>query len=201
LERIVGGYIRGQVLTSVFMAVFVFGLLTVARVPNAIAIAVFAGVADVLPYIGVFLSVGPAVMGALAVGPVAAGVVLVAMVLYEEFESRYLIPRIYGRALRLPSSIVLVALLAGGTLMGVLGALLALPVAAALRMLVEELRVELPGEPIDDEKIRARDDRAEKEYERRAEGMPAEQAAAIAVKISEDRRAEEGPESGALVVR
>jgi putative heme transporter len=201
LERIVGGYIRGQVLTSVFMAVFVFGLLTVARVPNAIAIAVFAGVADVLPYIGVFLSVGPAVMGALAVGPFAAGVVLVAMVLYEEFESRYLIPRIYGRALRLPSSIVLVALLAGGTLMGVLGALLALPVAAALRMLVEELRVELPGESIDDEKIRARDDRAEKEYERRAEGMPAEQAAAIAVKISEDRRAEEGPESGALVVR
>jgi predicted PurR-regulated permease PerM len=201
LERIVGGYIRGQVLTSVFMAVFVFGLLTVARVPNAIALAVFAGVADVLPYLGVFLSVGPAVIGALAVGPVAAGVVLVSMVFYEEFESRYLIPRIYGRALRLPSSIVLVALLAGGTLMGVLGALLALPVAAALRMLVEELRVELPGEPSDDEKIRARDDRAEKEYERRAEGMPAEQAAAIAVKISEDRRAEEGPESGALVAR
>jgi predicted PurR-regulated permease PerM len=199
LETIVGGYIRGQVLTSVLMAVFVFGLLTATRVPNAIAIAVFAGLADVLPYIGVFLSVGPSVLAALSIGPVAAGVVLVAMFLYEEFESRFLVPRIYGRALRLPSSVVLVALLAGGTLMGILGALLALPVAAAIRMLVEELRLELPGEQIDDAKLRARDDRAEKEYERRTEGVRAEQAAAIAVKISEDRRAEETPTSGAIV--
>ncbi len=199
LETIVGGYIRGQVFTSALMAVFVFALLTVTRVPNAIALAVFAGVADVLPYIGVFLSVGPAAIAALSVGPVAVAVVLVAMIVYEEFESRFLVPRIYGRALRLPSSVVLVALLAGGTLMGVLGALLALPVAAAIRMLVEELRLELPGEQIDDTKTRARDDRAEKEYERRAEGVPAQQAAAIAVEISEDRRAEETPATEAVV--
>jgi len=160
---------------------------------------VFAGLADVLPYVGAILSVGPSAIAALSVGPVAAGIVLVAMFFYEEFESRFLVPRIYGRALRLPSSVVLVALLAGGTLMGILGALLALPVAAAIRMLVEELRLELPGEQIDDTKIRARDDRAEKEYERRAEGVPAEQAAAIAVEISVDRRAEETPAPGDVV--
>jgi predicted PurR-regulated permease PerM len=199
LETIVGGYIRGQVLTSVLMSVFVFALLMVTRVPNAIALAVFAGLADVLPYVGVFLSVGPSVIAALSVGPAAAGIVLVAMFFYEEFESRFLVPRIYGRALRLPSSVVLVALLAGGTLLGVLGALLALPVAAAIRMLVEELRLELPGEQIDDTKLRARDDRAEKEYERRTEGVPAEQAAAIAVEISVDRQAEETPAAGDVV--
>jgi predicted PurR-regulated permease PerM len=187
LEIIVGGYIRGQVLTSALMVVFTFILLTACRVPNAIAFAVFAGIADVLPYIGVFLSVGPATLAALAVGPVAAIVVFVALVLYEELESRFLVPRVYGRALRLPSSVVLVALLAGGTLMGIIGALLALPVAAAARMLVEELRLELPGEQVDDTKVRARDDRAELEYERRAEGICAEQAAAIAVEIAERR--------------
>ena len=81
------------------------------------------------------------------------------MLAYEEFESRFLVPRIYGRALRLPSSVVLVALLAGGTLMGIVGALLALPVAAAMRMLVDELRVELPGEvQTTTPKIHARDD-------------------------------------------
>jgi predicted PurR-regulated permease PerM len=200
LELIVGGYIRGQVLTSVFMGVFVFALLMLCRVPNAIALAAFAGIADVLPYIGVFLSVGPAVIAAFAVGPIVATIVLVSMVVYEEFESRFLVPRIYGRALRLPSSVVLVALLAGGTLMGILGALLALPVAATLRMLIEELRLELPGEQIDDTKLRARDDRAEQEYERRADGVPAEQAAAIAVEIAEGRRAEDGgPESSEVV--
>jgi predicted PurR-regulated permease PerM len=200
LETIVGGYIRGQVLTSVLMGIFVFALLMVCRVPNAVALSAFAALADVLPYIGVFLSVGPAVIAAFGVGPIAATIVLVAMVVYEEFESRFLVPRIYGRALRLPSSVVLVSLLAGGTLMGILGALLALPVAAGLRMLIEELRLELPGEDIDDKKLRARDNRAELEYERRADGMPAEQAAAIAVEIAEGRRAEDGgPESSEIV--
>jgi putative heme transporter len=191
LETIVGGYIRGQVLTSLLMGLFVFGLVTACRVPNTIALAVFAGIADVLPYVGIFLSVGPIVIAALRAGAATTLIVLVAMIAYEEFETRYLVPRIYGRALRLPSSVVLVALLAGGTLLGILGALLALPVAAALRMLVEELRVELPGEAVPDSNVRRRDARFEREYERRAEGVPAERAAAIAVAMSEDRREHE----------
>jgi hypothetical protein len=88
---------------------------------------------------------------------------------------------------------VMVALLAGGTLMGILGVLLALPVAATVVMLIEELRVELPGEQeqVVDTQVREADDRAEEEYERRTEGVGAEQAAAIAVEISRDRREEE----------
>jgi putative heme transporter len=77
-------------------------------------------------------------------------------------------------------------------LMGIVGALLALPAAAAVRMLIEELRVDLPGEEVHDTQLRARDERAEEEYERRAEGVPAVQAAGIAVEISEERREEEG---------
>jgi predicted PurR-regulated permease PerM len=193
LETIVGAYIRGQMVTSLLMATFTFALLKACGVENALALAVFAGLADVLPYLGAFLSVGPVFFAALARGPVVAAVVLVLMLAYEEFESRVLIPRIYGRALRLPSSVVLFALLAGGTLMGILGALLALPVAAAVMMLIEELRVELPGEqeqPMDTH-VREADDRGEEEYERRTEGVGAEKAAAIALEISQDRREDE----------
>jgi predicted PurR-regulated permease PerM len=193
LETIVGAYIRGQVLTSLLMAIFTFVLLKACGVENALALAVFAGLADVLPYIGALLSVVPAFLAALSRGPVVAAVVLVLMLAYEEFESRVLVPRIYGRMLRLPSSVVLFALLAGGTLMGILGALLALPVAAAAMMLIEELRVELPGEqeqPVDAD-LREADDRGEEEYERRTEGVGAEQAAAIAVEISADRKKDE----------
>jgi predicted PurR-regulated permease PerM len=193
LETIVGAYMRGQVITSVFIGVFVFVLLTACGVSNALAIAVFAGAADVLPYIGALLSVGAAVTAALSRGPTVIIVVLVLMLAYETFESRVLVPRIYGRALRLPSSAILLSLLAGGVLYGIAGALLALPVAAAVLMLIEELRVELPGqqEQAQDVEIRERDDRGEEEYERRAEGIPAEQAAAIAVEISADRHKEE----------
>ncbi len=193
LETIVGGYIRGQVITCAFMAIFVFILLKACQVSNALAIAVFAGVADVLPYIGALLSVGAAVVAALSRGPAVIILVLVLMLTYEEFESRVIVPRIYGRELRLPSSVILFSLLTGGVLLGIVGALLALPVAAAVLMLIEELRVELPGqqEQAADVEIRERDDRSEEEYERRAEGMPAEQAAAIAVEISTDRHKEE----------
>lgn len=189
LERIVGGYIRGQVITCVLMAVFMFTLLAVAGVKSALAIAVFAGIADVLPYIGGLLIFGPAVLAALAISPATAVVVGVLILIYQEIESRLLIPMVYGRALRLPSSVVLVALLAGATLYGIVGAMLALPVAAALLMLVEELRVELPGETetLAREQQREKDQVREQEYTARTEGMSVHEAAAVAVAISDDR--------------
>jgi hypothetical protein len=103
------------------------------------------------------------------------------------------VPVVYGRAMRLPSSVVLLSLIAGTTLLGIVGALLALPVTAGILMLIEELRVELPGETvgIEEAKLRKKDDRGEQEYERRTEGMPAEQAAAIAVEMSDVRKKEE----------
>ncbi len=160
METIVGGYILGQMITSALMTAFVFVLLTAFRVPNALAIAVFAGLADVLPYIGVFLSMGPTVLATLTQGPAVTIIVLVLMLAYEEFESRVLVPRIYGRAMRLPSSVILFSLLAGAALMGVMGAFLALPVAATIRMLIEEFGGGLPGEPeqIQGMKLRRKDD-------------------------------------------
>jgi predicted PurR-regulated permease PerM len=193
LETIVGAYIRGQLITCFLIGAFTFVLLRACSVENAMALAVFAAVADVLPYVGAFLSIGPAFIAALGHSPTTAVIVLLAMLAYEEFESRVLVPRIYGRALRLPSSVVLFALMVGGTLMGLIGALLALPFAAMIMMLIEELRLELPGEQEQeaDTAVRDRDDLAEEEYERRTEGVGAKEAAAIAVEISVDRKQEE----------
>lgn len=193
LETIVGGYIRGQVITSACMALFVFALLTACGVSNALAIAVFAGAADILPYIGSLLVLVAVVGVTLSKSLTVTSIVLLLMLAYEEVENRLIVPHIYGRALRLPSSVIFFALLAGGVLLGIPGALLSLPVAAALLMLIQELRVELPGqqEQAADVTTRKSDERGEAEYERRSEGMPAEQAAAIAVEIATDRHKEE----------
>jgi len=200
LGTIVGGYIRGQALTCLLMGGFIFFLLLACGVPNALAIAVFGGVMDLLPYIGIFLTMGPAVLAAAEQGPVVAGVVFALMMAYEELESRVLVPLVYGRALRLPSSVVLFALIVGTALAGLVGALLALPLAAALLMLVEELRVELPGEAVQPEDVAQEraDLRGEAEYERRAENMPADQAAAIAVEIAGARKRTEGEAAKSL---
>ena len=193
LGTIVGGFLRGQILLCALMTGFLLALLLLCGVPNALAIALFGGLMDLLPYLGIFLTMGPAVLAALAVGPTVALVVFVMLLAYEEFESRALIPLIYGRVLRLPSSVVFFSLILGTTLAGIAGALFALPIAAAVLMLVEELRLELPGETVQPEDIaqRREDNRSEEEYERRAESMPAEKAAAIAVKISGDRKKDE----------
>lgn len=193
LETIVGGYIRGQAITSVCMTIFVFALLTACGVSNALAIAIFAGAADVLPYIGSLLALVAVVGVVLTQGISVISIVLVSMLAYEEVENRLIVPHVYGRALRLPSSVIFFALLAGAVLAGIPGALLSLPLASAVLMLIEELRVELPGqqELAVDQEVRERDERGEAEYERRAEGMPAVQAAAIAVEIATDRHKEE----------
>lgn len=72
LETIVGGYMRGQALTSLLMGVFTFIVLTIAKVPNAVALSAFAAVADVLPYVGALLACGPAVLAAVPRGPAVA---------------------------------------------------------------------------------------------------------------------------------
>jgi putative heme transporter len=192
LESIVGGYIRGQALTCAFAAAFTWLVLTLCSVPNALALAMFAGVADLLPYVGGILAIGPGALAASSQGLPSVLIVAGSLFAYQEFESRFIVPRVYGQVLRLPSSIVLISLLAGGTLMGIPGALLALPTAAALRMLMLASRVALPGDCVDDERIRARDEHAEQEYAERARGAPADQAAAIAVELSEQRIRQEG---------
>jgi predicted PurR-regulated permease PerM len=188
LETIVGGYMRGQLLTSAAIGVFVFAVLAAFRIPNAIAFAVFAAAADVIPFVGGALMLVPIGLVALPHGTSVTVALVGLIILYQEFENRVLIPRIYGRELRLSAVAVTIALLVGGQLLGILGALLALPMAAGLRMIVEELRVELPGQPGESPEVRARDERAEETYAALTAGAPAEEAAVVAVAIADEIR-------------
>jgi predicted PurR-regulated permease PerM len=188
LETIVGGYMRGQLFTSAAIAVFTFLLLVICKVPNALSLALFAAVADVIPFVGGILAAGLVVLSALPRGLPVATVVLVAMFIYMEVESRILVPRVYGHVLRLSPAAVVLALLAGGTLLGVVGALLALPIAAGLQMILEELRVEMPGDDSDDRPARARNAKTEAAYERMSAGLAAPEAGQIAKNLAHDIR-------------
>jgi predicted PurR-regulated permease PerM len=185
LKQIVGGYMRGQLITSIAITIFTFGLLSAFKVEDALALAMFAGLTDVIPFIGGYVASAPAVISVAGKGTPTMLIVAAGMVLYQEFESRILVPRVYGRTLRLSPALVLVALLIGGTLLGMLGALLALPVAAGVQMIVRELRVELPGEGPQAEAMRARDERVGEIYEQLAENAGVEQSVAIAGKLAD----------------
>jgi putative heme transporter len=188
LEQIVGGYMRGQLITSVSIAAFTFLLLLACRVPNALALSLFAACMDVLPFVGGLLAIGPSVIVALDRGTTTAMVVLVALWLYQQFENKILVPRVYGKMLRLSSAMVILALIAGWTLLGVVGALLALPMAAGLRMILEELGVDMPGDDSDDSTARARDEKTEAAYELMSAGASAPDAGEIAHELAQGLR-------------
>jgi len=188
METIVGGYMRGQLITSTAIGVFTFALLTICNVPNALAFALFASAVDVLPFIGGLIIIPPAVIAALPNGLPVAGIVFVSFCIYTEFESRILVPKIYGQVLRLSPTVVILALLAGATLMGVVGALLALPIAAGLLMILEELRVEMPGDDSVDRAERARHAKTEATYEQMSAGATAPEAGQIAKHLAHDMR-------------
>jgi putative heme transporter len=185
LTVIVGGYMRGQLITSVSIAAFTFALLTVFGVEDALALALFAGITDIIPFIGGYIASFPVIVAVSGSGAGAVVFVSILMFIYQEFESRILVPRVYGRVLRLAPAVVVVALLVGGTLMGIVGALLALPIAAGLQMVVRELRVELPGEIPLDATARARDEKAEHIYEQLVEGATAADAGVIASELAQ----------------
>lgn len=134
LRRVVGGYIRGQVVTSACIAIYTLVVLLAVGVPNALAFAVLAAFVDIIPIVGAFLAVVMPTFAAFHESPTQAIIVLGLLMLYQQFEDRFLVPRVYGQTLNLPPLAVLIAVLAGGQLLGIVGVLLALPAAAAARV-------------------------------------------------------------------
>lgn len=131
VSEVIIAYVQGQIVTSLLYGVYAFVTLSLFRVPAAIPLAVLAAVCDVIPVLGVVVSTLPAVLLALTVSPLAAAGVLALYILYHVIENYVLVPRIYGRRLRLSGLAVLIALVVGGTLQGILGAVLVLPLVAA----------------------------------------------------------------------
>ena len=131
VSEVVFAYVGGQLVTSVLATLVTFGILVGFGVPGAVPLALLAGIADVIPIIGIVISTVPAVLMALTVSPIAAVGVLLLYVLYHLVEAYVLIPRIYGRRLQLSTLAVLLALVVGGTLQGIVGAILILPLVAA----------------------------------------------------------------------
>jgi predicted PurR-regulated permease PerM len=130
-RRTVAGYVAGNIATSIFAAVFVFASLSLLRVPAALMLAVVAGLFDFVPVLGFICSVVPALLLATTRSGGTALIVLILYVAYHLTENYFIAPKVYGQQLRLSDTAVLLAFAAGAALGGVVGALIALPIAAA----------------------------------------------------------------------
>lgn len=149
MNGVVLAYMRGNVITSFICAIYVFVVMSVLHVPMPLLLATIAFVADFVPVVGTIVMTAPAAALALMVSPGKATLVVAAYLFYHLLENYVIIPRVYGAQMRLSTLTVLVAIGVGGTLQGVVGALLALPVAAAYPI-VERiwLREHLPADTV-----------------------------------------------------
>jgi predicted PurR-regulated permease PerM len=131
-SRVVSGYVLGQGVTSLLFGIFAFGVLTALGVPQPLFLALLAAIGDAIPIVGVTAVTIPTVLIASTQSLQTGIIVLVAYLIYQQLENYLLIPRIYQSTLNISSFAVLVAVLIGSALLGIVGALLALPIAAVI---------------------------------------------------------------------
>ena len=154
-QRAVAGYVRGQLLFSLVMgasagaALWVYGALGVFPEGRtyAVAFGIFFGVMELVPFIGPVLGALPPILVALFGDPLMALWVGLLFLALQQLEGHVVAPLIFGRTLRINPLLVIFALLVGGEVYGIVGALVSLPLAALARHTVVHLRRHLVLEP------------------------------------------------------
>ena len=141
IMRRVGGYAIGQVAVATINAICSWIMMSIVGIRYAAVLAVAVGFLGLLPMVGASLGAAVVALVAFFDDPKKAAIVLIYYVIYQQLENYVLAPRIMQRTISVPGAITVVAALAGGTLLGILGALLAIPVAAGLLLIYEEVLV------------------------------------------------------------
>ncbi|MFC4148733.1 AI-2E family transporter [Micromonospora mangrovi] len=149
--KTVTGYLTGNLLISLICGVLTYAVLAILGVPYASLIALFVGIADLIPLVGATLGAVVATLAAFTESTTAGIVVIVFFLVYQQLENHLLQPVIFARTVRLNPLTVLIAILVAVELAGILGALLAIPVAGIIQILVRDIwdtrRGELKREP------------------------------------------------------
>jgi predicted PurR-regulated permease PerM len=135
----VSGYVTGNLAISLICGITTFVVLLVLGMPYAAPLALLVAVLDLVPLVGATLGGALLVIVGLFVEPWKAVVLLVFVLVYQQVESNFLQPIVYSKAVQLNGLVILIALLVGGQLLGIPGALLAIPVAEIVRIVVTEL--------------------------------------------------------------
>lgn len=135
-----GGWLLGQFALSGVIGLASYIALSILGVPSALLLAVVAGIGEAVPIIGPFVTAVPAVIVALTQSPLTALLTVVAYLVIQQLESNILAPNIMGKAVKLHPLAVVFALLVGGSLLGVIGAIVSVPLTAALSVILDEIR-------------------------------------------------------------
>ncbi len=135
LDRVLAGFVRGQLLLALAVGTLAALAATVLGLRYSLLLGIWAGLTELVPYVGPVLGALPAVLGALTFSPFKALQVVLAFAVIQQVENAVLSPKILGESVGLHPLVVMFSILAGGYLFGPWGLILALPVVGVIRVL------------------------------------------------------------------
>lgn len=144
INKALGGFFRGQILISIFVGLFVYVGLHLLGIPYALFIGLTAGIFDIIPYLGPILGFLPAAAFALLKSPLTVLWVLLIFAAANQIENGIISPKIIGDRVGLHPLLVIFAVFVGGDLLGIVGMLVAVPVAAAMRVVLDYFLLRRP---------------------------------------------------------
>ncbi|WP_427135897.1 AI-2E family transporter [Pseudarthrobacter sp. S9] len=135
----VGNYVIGQAVVALLNATFAFIVMSIVGVPFAVLLAFVVALLAFIPLVGGMIAGVVVTLIALTAGWQTAIVYAVCYFAYLQFEAYFISPRIMQKAVAVPGAVAVISVIAGGSLLGVLGALIAIPTAAAILLLIKEI--------------------------------------------------------------
>lgn len=156
IDHVLGGFIRGRLLVSLFVGIMCGLALLFLGVDFWIILGVIAGITNIIPYLGPFIGAVPAVLMTLAVNPSRTIWVVLVYVIVQQVESSIISPKIVGDRVGLHPALIILSLLVAGSLAGIVGLLVAVPLAAIIKIIIMEVvswfKKRFPGIYTDDDK-------------------------------------------------
>lgn len=138
IEDKLGAWLRGQVILSATIGVLIYVGLLLLGVEHALPLAIIAGLLEVVPMIGPIISAIPAILIGLTVSPIFAILIGGLYLAVQQLENHLIVPQVMKRAVGLNPLLVILAVAVGGRLLGVAGALLAVPIAVVIQLIIHE---------------------------------------------------------------
>ncbi|MCB9802423.1 AI-2E family transporter [Candidatus Nomurabacteria bacterium] len=139
IQQRMGYWLRGQLILSLIVFSLVYLGLSILGIKYALILALIAGLFEIIPYLGPLMSAIPAVFFAFAQGPTRAIMVVGLYFLIQQAENHLIVPKVMGKSVGLNPIVVILSILVGARLGGAVGAILAIPVATAIAVYVEDL--------------------------------------------------------------
>ncbi len=156
IDEVLSGYLRGQLILVVIVALMFFIGLELIGIDFALLLGTIVGLLEIIPVLGPILGAIPALVVTLATAPSKVWLVVLLAILVQQIENSFFVPQIAGGTVRLHPAIVMIALVIGGAVAGAVGLVLSVPVTAIIRDLAHYFYLRLGDEPLSPQEAAAR---------------------------------------------